>query len=1020
MRPVFLVLLILACFCALFLCCYAPALFQDRQFGYRDAGHFYYPLHARVQQEWNAGRWPLWELEENGGMPLLGNPTAAVLYPGKIVFAALPYKWAARIYIVAHSVLAFAAMLVLMRSWGVSWTGSGISALSYTFGGPILFQYCNIIYLVGAAWLPLGVHAVDRWVRLGRRWAILELAIVLGMQVLGGDPQTAFLLGIAGLGYAIGLDKARKHTDQPRVPAEDASLAPRRSRSFQMLTVAAALIAMWFIGTVMLGTTFPKFRPAHDGPPIPPLPWISGMYLSVMLAWLAARAWFLYRWRGRPWRIPLGAMSFGLAVSALFATAATSAQFIPVVEFTQQTLRASHAGTHELYAFSIEPHRLVELFWPNLWGTQFGENTFWAPLIHLPGSFPKIWVPSLYLGGFTIILALSGLTFRRGPRWRVWLSVVVVVSILGALGEYTSPIWLTRAIASASKSEAAAELMAQLGPLDKRDSGVLRLDGFLRDGDGSIYWLLAAFLPGFRQFRFPAKLFTFTALGLAALAGVGWDRQVAGRKRRVITLASITLGVSVFALAGVLFERHLIMKVLQDVSTNSSIGPFDAAGAFRAIVQCLAQASVTLALGLFSLFLVPRRPALASAFVLLLVSCDLAAANTRLVYTVRQSLFEAKPEVLEFIEAEERARPSPGPYRIHRMAAWNPPGWGKTPSADRVSDFVTWERGTIQPKYGIDLGVQYTHTVGVAELYDLEWFFSPFPRPVRDPATAQSLGIKPGDKVVYYPRRGFDIWNTRYFILPCFPNGWLDEQRATAAFLDETRAVYPKDDQFDGPGGADKRMEWIYTKDYRIQRNLQEFPRAWVVHQVRAVQRPVGLSRESRNAAIEEMLYPNDRFWHDVEKVSFDARQIAWVASDDILEVGPKVSGRSATKSEKVEVTYPSSQQAVLEVDLESPGLVVLADINYPGWRLTIDDQPAKIYRVNQLMRGALVPAKHHTLVYTFDPLSFRAGLVVSIMGLAGLLLFGIFCTLRPVDPLLAAAAERDPPTGESGNVLER
>lgn len=66
------------------------------------------------------------------------------------------------------------------------------------------------------------------------------------------------------------------------------------------------------------------------------------------------------------------------------------------------------------------------------------------------------------------------------------------------------------------------------------------------------------------------------------------------------------------------------------------------------------------------------------------------------------------------------------------------------------------------------------------------------------------------------------------------------------------------------------------------------------------------------------------------------------------------------------------------------------------------------------------MPAKHHTLVYTFDPLSFRAGLVVSIMGLAGLLLFGIFCTLRPVDPLLAAAAERDPPTGESGNVLER
>ncbi len=210
MRPILLVILILACFTALFLCCYAPALLEDRQFGFRDAGHYYYPLHARVQKEWNAGRTPLWEPEENGGMPLLGNPTAAVLYPGKVVFAVLPYKMAARIYIVAHTVLAFGAMLCLMRSLGVGWAGSGVGALSYTFGAPILFQYCNIIYLVGAAWLPLGVRAVDRWVRLGRRWAIIELALVLGMQVSGGDPQAAFLLGIAGLGYSFALARSRR------------------------------------------------------------------------------------------------------------------------------------------------------------------------------------------------------------------------------------------------------------------------------------------------------------------------------------------------------------------------------------------------------------------------------------------------------------------------------------------------------------------------------------------------------------------------------------------------------------------------------------------------------------------------------------------------------------------------------------------------------------------------------------------------------------------------------------------
>ena len=81
MRRGFTSILILACFGALFLIVYAPALFHDRQFGFRDSGHYYYPLNKRVQAEWNRGRWPLWEPEENAGMPLLGNPTAAVLYP---------------------------------------------------------------------------------------------------------------------------------------------------------------------------------------------------------------------------------------------------------------------------------------------------------------------------------------------------------------------------------------------------------------------------------------------------------------------------------------------------------------------------------------------------------------------------------------------------------------------------------------------------------------------------------------------------------------------------------------------------------------------------------------------------------------------------------------------------------------------------------------------------------------------------------------------------------------------------
>ncbi|MGC8642236.1 MAG: hypothetical protein ACP5XB_20425, partial [Isosphaeraceae bacterium] len=47
-----------------------------------------------------------------------------------------------------------------------------------------------------------------------------------------------------------------------------------------------------------------------------------------------------------------------------------------------------------------------------------------------------------------------------------------------------------------------------------------------------------------------------------------------------------------------------------------------------------------------------------------------------------------------------------------------------------------------------------------------------------------------------------------------------------------------------------------------------------------------------------------------------------------------------------------------------------------------IDGKPAPIYRVNRMMRGAAVAAGKHKLVYFYDPLSFRIGLVVSVVGL--------------------------------------
>ena len=723
MRHSLPIILVLACVAALFLACYFPVLFQDRQFGFRDAGHFYYPLYQRVQKEWDEGRWPLWELEENAGMPLLGNPTAAVLYPGKLIFALFPYAWGARVYVVSHSLLAFVSMLVLMRYWQVSWVGSGLSALAYTFGVPILFQYCNIIYLVGAAWLPLGFHAVDRWARLGRRWGLIELSIVLAMQTLGGDPQTSYLLGLCGIGYAAGLSWSRRHSgDRPGTQSHEVNSGG--SLAWWWLPTVVLGIGSWVTLTLILAQWLPTLRP--KGFPPPALPWMRHVPSVVTLGWgvlgtvlfinwrwrgwpvflgVAWLGWALavlapelllwlssqmrvswlgstvvelinWRWRGWPvalgvawlglvvvalsnwrwsgWRRTLGISGLGLAGSALLTVALSAAQLFPVVEFTQQTSRAADEGIHDIYPFSLEPIRFTGMLWPNVFGIHSEGNSFWGEGIRMPGPVPKVWVPSLYMGCLVLLLAMGALALRRGTPWRIWLSVILVVSMLGSLGKHTSPIWAARVLAEGTKLPALQAQIQELGPLDKEDSTPIRLDRFLRDGDGSIYWWMTTLLPGFRQFRYPAKLFTFTSLALAVLAGLGWDGLRERGPRRVSVLAVILLVSSLTVLVAVLIERPAILKTFRGFSGNALYGPFKPEGAFAAIVRSLAQTTTVLALGLVAIRLIRKRPLWAGALVMIATTVDLAVANARFVTSVPQSVFETTPEISRILEEAER------------------------------------------------------------------------------------------------------------------------------------------------------------------------------------------------------------------------------------------------------------------------------------------------------------------------------------------------------------------------------
>ena len=83
-----------------------------------------------------------------------------------------------------------------------------------------------------------------------------------------------------------------------------------------------------------------------------------------------------------------------------------------------------------------------------------------------------------------------------------------------------------------------------------------------------------------------------------------------------------------------------------------------------------------------------------------------------------------------------------------------------------------------------------------------------------------------------------------------------------------------------------------------------------------------------------------------------------------------------------------SAERVVLEAT--GPGLLVLTDANYPGWKATVDGEDTPIVATDIVFRGlALGPGKH-TVVFTFAPSSVTFGLTVSLATAALWLLAGI------------------------------
>ena len=333
---------------AVWLWIFWPLLSGQSVAGFRDSAYLYYPLFKWIDMEWAAGAIPLWNPYDGAGQSLLADGSSSVFYPGKLIFGLsfLSYPTRYGWYLSLHVLLAAVTSFGLAKTLGCNRLGRTVAAVSYAFGGSVLFQVSNVIYLVGAAWLPLALICVWMMYRSGRWiWPLLGGA-VCSLMILGGDPQMVYhvgLIAVASLigGWVYGLK-------QPGPDKKSLLLPWLLANAFRLLILILVTSAL---SAIQLLPSYEQVLSSHraSNPDLP---------VTIYQA--------------------ISQDSPGSSQSSATERAAEGLLGIPV------------QGTHgdHIYQFSQPPWSLVELLWPNVSGRPFPVNQRWVGKLkqgYLPG-----------------------------------------------------------------------------------------------------------------------------------------------------------------------------------------------------------------------------------------------------------------------------------------------------------------------------------------------------------------------------------------------------------------------------------------------------------------------------------------------------------------------------------------------------------------------------------------------------------------------------------------------------------
>jgi hypothetical protein len=169
--------------------------------------------------------------------------------------------------------------------------------------------------------------------------------------------------------------------------------------------------------------------------------------------------------------------------------------------------------------------------------------------------------------------------------------------------------------------------------------------------------------------------------------------------------------------------------------------------------------------------------------------------------------------------------------------------------------------------------------------------------------------------------------------------------------------VYARLEGLDG-----KKEDLLKDNTIKLYKNRNPLPRAWLVMDFKAMD-----PYEMLQMMIQKEFRPGQEVLLEEEPVSLSL-------------------SRKGRKREGGEVRILSETNNRVELLAQSAedSLLVLSDTYYPGWKAFVDGKKTKIYRADYNFRAISLTPGAHRVEFVYDPISFKLGAGVTILGIFG------------------------------------